>query len=118
MHLLRLVATHPMVIGHMETAARTSRWAKFQMHMQDLDVDCVLLPDPFAAMLSMAGDKMLKFSAFMLVMHVCDSGIAWGAKLNELSDYKRVGLHSTAWGFSIDGHKRMVEAGFNVAKCS
>lgn len=115
MHLLRLVGTHPTVVGMIDTAARTDEWAKFRMSMLDLDVDSKVLHDPFAVMMTMRTDAGLKFPAMMIVMHVGDSGIPWSANMSALSDFKRVGMHSITWGFSRSAHRKMREAGFNVA---
>ena len=114
MHLLRIVTTHPVVIVMMEEAARRNHWASFRSLMLDMDVQCTVLMEPFALLMTMKGDANLVYPAIELVMPIGNSGTPWSANLNSMADYKRVGNHSISWGFDRASHRRMKLAGFNV----
>ncbi len=116
MHLLRLIATHPVVAGQMERAARENKWARFRTAMAEIGIDCKVLIEPFAILMSMQSDKYMMYPDMHIVMHVGDSGTPWCSNLTAMADYKRVGHHSISWGFSRFAHKQMRKAGFSVER--
>lgn len=115
MHLMRMIATHPIFRSQVERAAQYHQWYEFKNQMDDIGIEAKVMPShPFAVVCRMKHDKRVKYPAIMLVMHVADSGSPWCANLNGISDYRRVGTFAMTWGFDSNATKQLIKDGFDV----